>query len=242
MARLASMQIAAELRELDAAGFRAELDALLSIYASAMNASPLVLPGRRSIMNRHAEHASFRAVAVLAGPPAHGALTPSPGAGDTGAAGRQIIAFTYGFHGAVGQWWHDLVWNALADAAGEETADEWMADSFEVAEVHVRPDHQRQGIGRRMLLHLLSHRPEHTAVLSTMDADTMARRLYRRLGFTDLLTAFRFAGTEPPYAVMGARLPLRAQPPAAAPVRTVAPPTASPPSTDAGGEPPPAAT
>ena len=49
------------------------------------------------------------------------------------------------------------------------------------------------------------------AVLSTRDAETRARRLYRGVGFTDLLTGFAFyPGGEPPYAVMGAELPLRA--------------------------------
>jgi hypothetical protein len=49
-------------------------------------------------------------------------------------------------------------------------------------------------------------------VLSTADAETRARRLYRGVGFTDLLTGFRFSGSEPPYAVMGALLPLLARP------------------------------
>lgn len=239
------MQAGSELRELDAAGFRAELDALLSIYASAMHASPLVLPGRRSIMERHAEHPSFRAVAVYGGLPqagtspagTSGAGTREPGpATADGATHGQIIAFTYGFHGAAGQWWHDLVWNALTEASGERVADEWMTDSFEVAEVHVHPDRQRQGIGTRMLLRLLAHRPERTALLSTMDADTTARRLYRRLGFADLLTAFHFAGTEPPYAVMGATLPLIPQPAPTAPA--VAPPGTPPPATRPPARPP----
>jgi hypothetical protein len=59
-----------------------------------------------------------------------------------------------------------------------------------------------------MLLTLTSHRTERTAVLSTRDALTPARRLYRSLGFADLLTGFLFPGGGPPYAVMGARLPL----------------------------------
>ena len=60
-----------------------------------------------------------------------------------------------------------------------------------------------------LLLTLTAGRPERTAVLSTADAPTRARRLYRGVGFTDLLTDFRFSGSEPPYAVMGADLPLR---------------------------------
>jgi ribosomal protein S18 acetylase RimI-like enzyme len=85
----------------------------------------------------------------------------------------------------------------------------WLDDSFEVAELHVRPPYQGMGIGRELLLRLTSGRPERTAVLSTADAESRARRLYRGVGFTDLLTGFRFSGGEPPYAVMGARLPLR---------------------------------
>ena len=85
----------------------------------------------------------------------------------------------------------------------------WLDDSFEVAELHVRPAYQGMGIGRELLLRLTSERPERTAVLSTADAESRARRLYRGVGFTDLLTGFRFSGGEPPYAVMGARLPLR---------------------------------
>jgi ribosomal protein S18 acetylase RimI-like enzyme len=72
----------------------------------------------------------------------------------------------------------------------------------------VLPPWQGKGIGRSLLLSLASGRPERTAVLSTADAPTRARRLYRGLGFTDLLTDFRFSGSEPPYAVMGALLPL----------------------------------
>ena len=85
----------------------------------------------------------------------------------------------------------------------------WLDDSFEVAELHVRPAYQGMGIGRGLLLRLTSGRSERTAVLSTADAESRARRLYRGVGFTDLLTGFRFSGGEPPYAVMGARLPLR---------------------------------
>ena len=41
-------------------------------------------------------------------------------------------------------------------------------------------------------------RPERTAVLSTQDCHSRARRLYRSLGFADLLTGFSFPGTDPP--------------------------------------------
>ena len=87
---------------------------------------------------------------------------------------------------------------------------EHWTSGFEVAELHVLPSYQGKGIGRELLLRLTSGRPERTAVLSTADAESRARRLYRGVGFTDLLTGFRFSGGEPAYAVMGARLPLLA--------------------------------
>ena len=86
----------------------------------------------------------------------------------------------------------------------------WLDDVLEIAEVHVHPDYQARGIGRQMLLTLTAERSERTAVLSTKDAETRARRLYRSLGFGDLLTDFLFPGGGPAYAVMGAALPLTA--------------------------------
>jgi ribosomal protein S18 acetylase RimI-like enzyme len=169
-----------------------------------------MLSGRESILDRHAASPGFRALAALA---------PRKGRG-----GQVLAGFSYGFHGQPGQWWHDTVAGALATMY-PPSATTWLADSFEVAELHVLPEYQGGGIGRRLLLSLTTGRPEQTAVLSTQDAESRARRLYRSAGFTDLLTGFRFSGGEPPYAVMGAPLPLRADisPEATAPPRSPRP-------------------
>ena len=90
-------------------------------------------------------------------------------------------------------------------------ATRWLSDSFEVAELHVSPAYQGQGLGRSLLYTLTDGRAERNALLSTQDSDSPARHLYRSAGFVDLLTAFRFSGGDPPYAVMGAPLPLRAR-------------------------------
>jgi GNAT superfamily N-acetyltransferase len=181
------------LEELDATAFGRHLDELTEVYAEAMRVPALQLPGRRAVMEGHAVNPAFRAIAV----------TSPDDAGE-----RQIIAFTYGFHGGRGQWWHDLVRSALTIASGPGTAAAWLDDSFEVAEVHVRPRYQQRGIGRQMLHRLTGGLTERTAVLSTMDSESPARRLYRSLGFTDLLTRYQFAGVAENYAVMGAALPL----------------------------------
>jgi ribosomal protein S18 acetylase RimI-like enzyme len=218
------------LRELDRNQFLVNLDACVGIYAAAMNPPAEQLPGRYVIMERHSGYAAFRAVAAIMlpdGGAAAGGTSPDRGAAPAGAVpagavsgGRAVpgggpagarpllVGFTYGFHGSGGQWWYDVVRRAAASALGARTADDWFGDSLEIAEVHVLPGHQGQGTGLEMMLRLTAGRPERAAVLSTMDANTRARRLYHGLGFTDLLTGFEFPGTDLPYAIMGAPLPL----------------------------------
>jgi ribosomal protein S18 acetylase RimI-like enzyme len=194
-------------RELGSGEFRSSIRALVAVYAAAMNPPDRTLSGREAIMERHAASPGF--------------------SGRVAMADGQLAGFTYGFHGETGQWWHDMVAAALATRSGmTDSADEyaaprgWLDDSLEIAELHVLPHWQGKGIGRSLLLSVAAGRPERTAVLSTADAPTPARRLYRGVGFTDLLTDFRFSGSEPPYAVMGATLPLAA---AATPPRSPRP-------------------
>jgi len=190
------MPRALSVSELSPGEFTAQLDSLVSVYAAAMRPSADLLPGRKAIMARHAANPGFRALAVI-----------DDGSGEP-------VGFGYGFPGSVGQWWHDTVRHALAASRGVAVACEWMDDSFEVAELHVAPTHQGYGVGAGVLLRLTAGRPQRTALLSTRDADSPARRLYRGTGFTDLLTEFNFFPSgEPPYAVMGAMLPLRARSP-----------------------------
>ena len=179
------------IREISRADFLAQLSALAHVYGAAMLAAPSELPGRQSIMERHAGYPAFRALIAVDGP------TASP------------VAFAYGFRGEAGQWWHDVVLAAITASAGGTAAGGWLDLPLEIAEVHVRPDYQGHGIGRSLLLSLTAGRAERTALLSTQDTESVARRLYRGVGFTDLLTGFTFPGGGPRYAVMGAALPLR---------------------------------
>jgi ribosomal protein S18 acetylase RimI-like enzyme len=196
------------LAEFSGKQFLANLAACAEVYAGAMNPPAEQLPGRHTIMERHAGYAAFRAIAAVAPAANGGPRDPSPAHGGPAAGPPLIVGFAYGFHGGSGQWWHDLVSRAVAIVLGGRAAEDWFGDSLEIAEVHVLPSHQGQGTGLAMMLRLTTGRPEPVAVLSTMDSDTRARRLYRGLGFTDLLTGFTFPGTEMPYAIMGAPLPL----------------------------------
>ena len=182
------------LREIDARTFRRMLNAMIEVYVAAMDPPRGQLPGRQAIMQRHAGHPGFRALVVER----------------RRTLGSMVVGFIYGFHGAAGQWWHDVVASELHLRGGHEHAEHWLGDSYEVAELHVHPDYQGRGLGRKLLTTLCAGRPESTAVLSTLDRrpETPAHRLYRSVGFTDLLGSYEFPGGGPPYAVMGAPLPL----------------------------------
>lgn len=184
------------LREFDQRAFSRRLGAVLDVYTAAMHPPPDQLPGRRTIIERHMAYPGFR---VIVAEQRRSALKPS---------GR-IAGFAYGFHGAAGQWWHDVVHAAVGAQAGPDHAEAWLADPFEVAELHVHPAFQGQGVGRRLLTRLCAGRTERTVVLSTLDLpDSRARRLYHSVGLTDLVSHFEFPGGGPAYAIMAGPLPL----------------------------------
>ncbi len=169
---------------LEAVGFAPYAGASVEVFGLAMNAPTAGLASRRGIVERHLGRPGFTAVAAL--------------------EDGELVGFGYAYAGASGQWWHDIV----AAALGPEMADRWLSSSFEIVELHVRPEAQGAGVGRRLLTTLLTDAPGSTAVLSTGDADSRARRLYRSMGFIDLLTHFHFPGRDEPYCVMGRPLPL----------------------------------
>ncbi|MFC7643507.1 GNAT family N-acetyltransferase [Streptosporangium lutulentum] len=72
----------------------------------------------------------------------------------------------------------------------------------------MHPDYQGKGLGRAMITGMCAGRLERTAVLSTRDQPTVARHLYRSMGFVELLTQFIFPGGYERYAILGAVLPL----------------------------------
>ncbi|MCW2605613.1 MAG: GCN5-related N-acetyltransferase [Frankiales bacterium] len=160
----------------------ARRDDVLDVYADAMGVDPVAARSRRSILAGHLLRDGLRAVA----------------AEQDGA----LVGVAYGYLGAPGQWWHDQVRAAL----GEQMARQWLAGAFEVCELHVRPALHGTGLGRTLLQQLLAHTPAPTAVLTTPDTDTRARRFYRAGGWTDLVRDLRFPGDPRAFAVLGLRL------------------------------------
>jgi ribosomal protein S18 acetylase RimI-like enzyme len=166
--------------------FATRVDEAMSIYVRAM---------------RYAEHTgvqravSARKHATLEGFACRAALDRQ---------GR-MVGFGYGYTTMPGQWWHDLVRKSM----DRQAAGEWLTDAFELSELHVLPDHQGIGIGRRLLTSLAAGIPHAAMLLSTPDNDTRAFRLYRALGFVDVARNYMFPGDSRPFAVLGSRLPLR---------------------------------
>jgi GNAT superfamily N-acetyltransferase len=140
---------------------------------------------RRRIVQRHAQFPGARAL---------GAFAPDD----------SLVGFGYGYPNLKDQWWSLVIEPYLARTGHAD----WLDDAFVVGELHVLPLWQGLGIGRT-LLSLLCQGQERTRILlSAVDDDTPARRLYFGVGFVDLARPVLFPGNAKPYAVMGAELPL----------------------------------
>jgi ribosomal protein S18 acetylase RimI-like enzyme len=165
--------------------FALRVDEAMAIYVQAMN-YPHHAGNQRAVTARR--HSALHGFACRAALLEDGTL----------------VGFGYGYTTAPGQWWHDLVRKAL----DRNQAKEWLANSFELSELHVLPEFQGSGTGRSLLTELASSLPHDAILLSTPDIETRAFRLYRHLGFIDLRRHYLFPGDVRPFAVLGARLPL----------------------------------
>lgn len=168
-----------EIKLVDATQFASHVDRAAEIYGAAMRRTPDLVAQRRDIMAEHVSRHGFAAAVAMTGP--------------------ELVGFGYGYQGRPGEWWHDVI----AAAIGGEQATRWLSDAFELAELHVDPVHQGAGVGRRLLETLLDATTTRTVVLSTHDVETVARALYRSVGFVDLLQNFCFPGSSEIYAVLG---------------------------------------
>ncbi|MEN3356820.1 MAG: hypothetical protein V7637_802 [Mycobacteriales bacterium] len=178
------------------ADLRGRLGEAMGLYAEAMGYPPEAGQHRAGFAVAHTRRPGFRSTAAVFG--------PEPG---------QLAGFGYGYATSPGQWWHDQVRAALPP----HLADEWLAGCFELSELHVRPRYQGHGLGRALLTTLVADLPQQTVLLSTPEGDTRAWRLYRSLGFVDLVRHHLFPGDSRPFAVLGVRLPLLATAPTGQP-------------------------
>ena len=187
------------ITRLDAADFRDRLPEALGVYVDAMGYPPQVIRSRAAAWLEHSRRDGWSGVAAFE-TPRRRLLGPSRG---------PLIAICYGYRGAPGQWWYEQVSRGLRGRVGS-----LPEDYVELTELHVAPSHQGRGIGTALLREFLSDRPESTVLLSTPeveDESNGAWRLYRSLGFGDVLRSYRFDGDARPFAVLSRPLPLPEQ-------------------------------
>jgi len=159
--------------------------AVLEVQAVAFGLLPQEVAVRLPIVGRHALQPGVIALGAMA-------------------EGR-LIGFGYGMPNQREHWWSTVI-EPYLEAGGHG---DWLDDVFAVTELHVLPAFQGRGVGSRLIRTLCEQSGRRRSILSAIDAETPARRLYRALGYRDLARAVHFPNTLRPYAVMGARLPLR---------------------------------
>ncbi|OBH00510.1 MULTISPECIES: N-acetyltransferase [unclassified Mycobacterium] len=123
-----------------------------------------------------------------------------------------LLGVAYGYPGAPGQWWQQQVVLGL-QRGGLPPAEiaRLMNSYFELTELHIHPRAQGRGLGEALARRLLAGRAERNVLLSTPETNgepNRAWRLYRRLGFTDVIRGYHFAGDPRAFAILGRALPL----------------------------------
>jgi ribosomal protein S18 acetylase RimI-like enzyme len=171
----------------------------LDIYVAAMGYPRGTQAHRAPLWTDHTRRPGWQAIGAFRTDPTDGV--------------ERLVAIGYGYRGAPDQWWNQQLSAGLRLAGfTAPQITEITRDYFELTELHVDPAHQGAGLGERVLVRLLRDRLESSVLLSTPEVardDNRAWRLYRRLGFDDLLRHFSFTGDPRPFAVLGRRLPLR---------------------------------
>ncbi|MFF2081872.1 GNAT family N-acetyltransferase [Kitasatospora sp. NPDC058162] len=157
----------------------------LEVQAVAFGLTPEEVAVRLHIVGRHARQPGVIAFGAM--------------------SGGRLVGFGYGMPNQRDHWWSTVIEPYLT-ARGYE---DWLDGVFAVTELHVLPEFQGQGVGSRLIRLLCEGSGLDRSILSAIDAETPARRLYRALGYRDLARAVRFPATDRLYAVMGAQLPLR---------------------------------
>jgi ribosomal protein S18 acetylase RimI-like enzyme len=164
----------------------ARVDEALAVQALAFGLSDDEMEVRRHIVLRHGMYAGCRALGATTG------------------EGR-LVAFVYGMPNDRSHWWSTVVEPYLRGTG----TDDWLDGSFVITELHVHPAYQARGIGRTLITAITDAVEQPRSILSAIDIESPARRLYRALGYEDLARQVQFPSAPKPYAVMGAPLPLR---------------------------------
>jgi ribosomal protein S18 acetylase RimI-like enzyme len=189
----------------------------LGVYVDAMRYPRGTEHQRAAMWLEHIRRHGWRGVAVVEVEAAEvpeganvGVNVEAPSA--AALSNAPLLGVAYGYPGAPGQWWQQQV--VLGLQRGGLPPDEitrLMNSYFELTELHIHPRAQGRGLGEALARRLLAGRAEKNVLLSTPEINgepNRAWRLYRRLGFTDIIRGYHFAGDPRAFAILGRTLPL----------------------------------
>ncbi len=128
------------------------------------------------LFTRHATRSGYRLVVAVDGSAV--AVDGSAVAVD----GSAIAGFGWGYIGERGQYWTDLVCDALPGSVTEE----WVGGHFEFVELAVAPQYRRRGLGRLLHDTLLDGVSQRALLSTTDDLADSAVRLYLSSGWRKL--------------------------------------------------------
>ena len=179
----------------------------LGVYVDAMRYPPGTENQRAAMWLEHTRRRGWQAVAAVDvdappdGTPSAAELSDAP-----------LLGVAYGYCGAPDQWWQQQVVAGLhrVGLPGPEI-NSLMTSYFELTELHIHPRAQGQGLGEALARRLLADRSEANVLLSTPEINGEANRawrLYRRLGFIDIIRGYHFTGDPRAFAILGRKLPL----------------------------------
>ena len=188
----------------------------LKVYVDAMRYPRGTEDQRASMWIEHTRRRGWKAVAALedTGGVTRDATRDATDCGTDTADGAAaaMLGVAYGYCGAPDQWWQRQVVAGLRrNGAGQARIAELMTNYFELTELHIHPRAQGRGLGEALVRRLLDGRSERNVLLSTPEINgetNRAWRLYRRLGFTDIIRGYHFAGDPRAFAILGRSLPL----------------------------------
>jgi ribosomal protein S18 acetylase RimI-like enzyme len=199
--------LATFLIDLSPTDMQRRLGEALSVYVEAMHYPRGTERQRASMWLEHTQRPGWHCVGAVE-TAADAIETPDPTALGSG----PLVGVAYGYRGAPDQWWQQQVVQGLRQGgAADGRIDELMTGYFELTELHIHPRAQGNGLGEALTRRLLSGRPESHVLLSTpeiLGESNRAWRLYRRLGFSDVIRGYHFAGDPRPFAILGRPLPL----------------------------------
>ncbi|BBZ52187.1 GNAT family N-acetyltransferase [Mycobacterium heidelbergense] len=180
----------------------------LGVYVDAMRYPRGTESQRAAMWLEHVRRRGWQGVAAVE----TGGPDPAQAPSTAELSDAPLLGVAYGYPGAPGQWWQQQVVLGLQRGGLPplEIAS-LMGSYFELTELHIAPRAQGRGLGEALARRLLAGRSEKNVLLSTPETNGEANRawrLYRRLGFTDIIRRYHFAGDPRAFAILGRALPL----------------------------------